>query len=81
MHRIWFHLHSAEEWYKIMKEANKMFGTNWRTQSKVKRKLEHNIMWGPRSNTVPVWFEVPDQAFATWVAIKHAVITMVPTGK
>jgi len=81
MHRIWFRLHSVEEWYAIMKEARAMFGKNWRTQSRVKRKLENNTIWGISVNTVPVWFEVPDQAFATWVAVKHAVITTAPPGK
>jgi hypothetical protein len=81
MHRIWFRLHTVEEWYAVMKEARVMFGKNWRTQSRVKRRLETNSMWGVSVNTVPVWFEVPDSTFATWVAVKHAVISMAPPGK
>ena len=82
MHRIWFRLHTVKEWYAVMKEARVMFGTNWRTQSRVKRRLEHNNLWGLNvTQTVPVWFEVPDQTFATWVAVKHAVIAMPPPGK
>lgn len=80
MHRIWFQLHSTNEWYAVMKEARAVFGKNWRTQSRVKRKLETSTMWG-LVNPVPVWFEVPDQTFATWVAVKHAVTTMAPPGK
>ena len=81
MHRIWFQLHTTKEWYAVMKEARTMFGTNWRTQSRVKRRLEHYTLWGVSLQPVPVWFEVPDRAFATWVAVKHAVIAMPPPGK
>ena len=82
MHRIWFRLHTVKEWYAIMNEARVMFGKNWRTQSRVKRRLENNNIWGLNvTQTVPVWFEVPDQTFATWVAVKHAVIAMPPPGK
>jgi len=81
MHRIWFRLHTVAEWYAIMKEARVMFGKNWRTQSRVKRRLEHTTLWGISLQPVPVWFEVPDQTFATWVAVKHAVIAMPPPGK
>ena len=82
MHRIWFQLYTTKEWYAVMKEARTMFGSNWRTQSRVKRRLEHNNLWGLNAaQTVPVWFEVPDQTFATWVAVKHAVIAMPPPGK
>jgi len=82
MHRIWFQLHTVKEWYAVMNEARVMFGKNWRTQSRVKRRLEHNNLWGLNpAQTVPVWFEVPDQTFATWVAVKHAVISIAPPGK
>jgi hypothetical protein len=82
MHRIWFQLHTVKEWYAVMKEARAMFGKNWRTQSRVKRRLENNNLWGLNvTQTVPVWFEVPDPAFATWVAVKHAVIAGVVGGK
>jgi len=81
MHRIWFRLHTVAEWYAIMKEARVMFGKNWRTQSRVKRRLEHTALWGVSLQPVPVWFEVPDQTFATWVAVKHAVIAMPSPGK
>jgi hypothetical protein len=81
MHRIWFRLHTVKEWYAIMKEARAMFGKNWRTQSRVKRRLEHTTLWGISLQPVPVWFEVPDETFATWVAVKHAVIAMPPPGK
>ncbi len=81
MHRIWFRLHTTKEWYAVMKEARVMFGKNWRTQSRVKRRLEHTSLWGISLQPVPVWFEVPDQTFATWVAVKHAVIAIPSPGK
>jgi len=81
MHRIWFRLHTVAEWYAVMKEARVMFGKNWRSQSRVKRRLEHAPLWGISLQPVPVWFEVPDETFATWVAVKHAVIAVTPPGK
>lgn len=76
MHRITFEIASTGTWYAIMKEARALYGTNWRSQSHVKRKLER---WGTKM--VPVWFEVPDPAFATWIAVKHAVIATLAPGK
>ena len=76
MHRITFDISNTSTWYAIMKEARALYGTNWRSQSHVKRKLER---WG--ASVVPVWFEVPDPAFATWVAVKHAVIAHSVVGK
>ncbi len=73
MHRITFKIGKTETWYKIMAEARAQFGKNWRAQPKVKRKLES---WRPQgSPPVRVWFEVPDPAFATWVAVKLGVPT------
>ena len=73
MHRITFEIDRVETWYKIMAEARSQFGKNWRGQPKVKRKLES---WRPAgSSPVRVWFEVPDPAFATWVAVKLGVPT------
>ena len=81
MHRIWFQLHTVKEWYAVMNEARVMFGKNWRTQSRVKRRLEHTALWGISLQPVPVWFEVPDPKFGTWIAIKHAVRQVEPAGK
>ena len=72
MHRVWFQLTSVEIWYAIMKEARAMYGKNWKAQPKIKRKLG-KLIWHP-GGTVCVWFDVPDPAFGTWVAVKHAVI-------
>ena len=76
MHRITFEIAHISKWYAVMKEARALYGTNWRSQPHVKRKLDR---WG--ATIVPVWFEVPDPAFATWVAVKHAVIAQLVAGK
>ena len=70
-HRITFEIQTVEVWYKIMSEARTQFGKNWRAQPRVKRKLNG---WRPQGSApIKVWFEVPDPAFATWVAVKLGV--------
>jgi hypothetical protein len=79
MHRIVFALNNSKQWYEIMREARSLYGKNWRCQPRVKRKLDrHKYM---AQATLPVWFEVPDSTFATWVAVKHAVIANPVTAK
>jgi hypothetical protein len=71
MHRITFEIPDVKIWYQIMSEARAQYGKNWRTQPKAKRKLDS---WRPQgSPPIKVWFEVPDPAFATWVAVKLGV--------
>jgi hypothetical protein len=79
MHRIYFEVSSVDVWYKIVREANSMFGRNWRGQSRVKRKWNTPAWLGPLAHKV--WFEVPDEKFGTWVAIKYAVTLVPPPGK
>lgn len=78
MHRITFRLTGTQQWYNIMREARNTFGTGWRGQRHVKRRLERN-----RRDQQPmlVWFEVPDPAFATWCAVKLAVEPVHGTNK
>jgi hypothetical protein len=70
-HRFWFVLSSEQQWYDVMRECRSWFGKNWRGMSKVRRKFT------PRANrritNIPLWFEVPDPRFATWVAVKMSV--------
>lgn len=72
MHRIHFEISTLDQWYDIIREANQMFGSgNWVGQRKVRRKIEqmpYRVL-----GSVPVWFDVPDERFGTWVSIKHAV--------
>jgi len=81
MHKLYFELSSVDTWYTIMKEARTQFGKNWRSQSHVKRRLEHAGLWRLGDRAERVWFEVPDPKFGTWIAIKHAVRQVEPTGK
>ena len=74
LYRVTVELEDAVQWYKIIREANALYGLhNWRGQPRIKRKLEKN--WS--RNKVRVWFDVPDQNFATWVSVKHGVIARV----
>jgi hypothetical protein len=73
MHKLYFELTSVEQWYAIMREARAQFGKNWQGQRHVKRRLEHANLWRLPDAVERVWFEVPDPAFGTWIAIKHAV--------
>ena len=83
MHRIWVELDGTEKWYKIIAEANREFGIRgWRGQSGAKRRLDRTSTWQSLINTTQrVWFDVPDEKFATWIAIKYAVTVLAPPGK
>lgn len=70
MHRITFSLQNTKQWYAIMKEARALYGKNWRSQPHAKRRLDRNS-WMHKIE--PVWFDVPDQSFASWCAVKLAV--------
>lgn len=78
MHRITFEMVDSTQWYTVMREARLMFGTNWRSQPRIKRRFDAN-RW--LNKPVTVWFEVPDPAFASWIAVKHAVIATQAPGK
>ena len=78
MHKLYFELTSVEQWYAIMREARAQFGKNWQGQRHVKRRLEHAALWRLPGAAERVWFEVPDPAFGTWIAIKHAVRQVEP---
>jgi hypothetical protein len=69
MHRLYFELNDISVWYAIMHEARVWFGKNWKAQKHSRRKLESR--WDKRTHLI--WFEVPDSAFGSWVAIKLAV--------
>ena len=84
MHRIWVEIDSTEVWYKIIAEANREFGIRgWKGQSGAKRRLDRNNRMWPVSvkTTERVWFDVPDEKFATWIAIKYAVTVLATPGK
>ena len=74
LHRFWFYIRTTEQWYAVIRECREWFGKNWRGMSKVKKKLDSRVHVGnitfARSQALPVWFEVPDPRFATWVSVK-----------
>ena len=74
LHRFWFTVATLEQWYAIMRECRSAFGDRWRTQSKVRRRLEekHRYSQVPRS-VIEVWFDLPDPRIATWISIKLGV--------
>lgn len=83
MHRVYFEVSSVDTWYAIMREARQLFGTNWRAQPRVKRRLEKRQWYSERLHPPGevIWFEVPDLQFGTWIALKHAVTQVDPKNK
>ena len=72
LHRFWFSVSTEKQWYDIIREARRWFGKNWQGQSKVKRKLSKQTPFG-RSASIMIWFDVPDDRFATWISVKHSI--------
>jgi sugar-specific transcriptional regulator TrmB len=80
MHRIQVELRDVKVWYAVIRELNNAFGVNnWKGQSHVRRRLE-DMIWDTEK-TIWVWFDVPDEKIATWLAVKLAVTVRVPPGK
>jgi len=70
LHRFWFMVSTEQQWYQIMRECREWFGRNWHGMSKVRKKLQGPA---PRLGALPVWFDVPDPRFATWIAVKMSL--------
>ena len=80
MHRIQIELRTVKDWYAVIRELNQVFGANnWKGQHHVKRRLE-NLIWDD-GKTIWVWFDVPDQKIATWLAVKLAVTVRISPNK
>lgn len=74
LHRFWFTVATLEQWYAIMRECRSAFGSNWRAQSKIRRRLDARLRYAqPPRATLDVWFDIPDARFATWISIKLGV--------
>jgi hypothetical protein len=69
LHRFWFFVSTEKQWYDIIRECRSWFGKNWQGMAKVRKKLSarHGRL---RIGPMPVWFEVPDPRFATWISVK-----------
>ncbi len=80
MHRIQVELRDIATWYAVIRELNQVFGANnWKGQSHVRRRLE-NMIWSTDKN-IWVWFDVPDETIATWLAVKLAVTVRIAPNK
>ena len=80
LHRFWFKIHTAEQWYAVINECRDLYGRNWRTKRNVLKRfkrvktLSHALQhWMYVNMSHDIWFEVPDQTFATWVSVKHSI--------
>ena len=93
--RIWVELDNVDTWYAVMRDLSRAFGTNWRGQARVRRRLQNTEWFRKISMSCPttivgmqasgrfpdrktiavVWFDVPDPAIATWIAVKQGLKT------
>ena len=76
LHRFWFMISSEKQWYDVIREARAWFGKNWQGMSKVRRKLtrSNHLRW--KQPAIPVWFDVPDERFASWCSVKFSLQVM-----
>ena len=80
MHRIQVELRDIATWYAVIRELNQVYGANnWKGQSHVRRRLE-SMIWD-ENMTLWVWFDVPDVAITSWLAVKLAVQVRIPPNK
>jgi hypothetical protein len=80
MHRIQIELRDVAAWYAVIRELNQIVGVNnWKGQHHVKRRLK-KLIW-ENDKAIWVWFDVPDQKIATWLAVKLAVQIRIPPNK
>ena len=69
VHRYRVYCTTVKEWYAVMNECRRWFGTEWKGQGRVGRKLKANFA----SIEIPIWFDVPDPRWATWIVTKFAL--------
>jgi hypothetical protein len=67
MHKVYFNIGYIEQWYEIINELRKWFGTEWKGQRGVRKKF-HVSRWSFDSQTV--WFIIPDLSFKTFMDLK-----------
>lgn len=77
--RIYFKVCTTRDWYNIIREAQALYGSSWQGQRHVKRKLERMRWQGNQS--LSVWFDVPEERFATWISVKHGISATVDPNK
>ena len=67
-YRFYVTLSTTAQWYAVMRECRVWFGTDWRTQPKMRRRLQR--VW---EDSIEAWFEVPNPEWSTWIATKLAL--------
>lgn len=76
-HRIWIEISDTTMWYSVMREFQRVFGKDWKSESKIRKKLVRleiaRCFNPPLLDHVTVWFDVPDIQIATWIAIKKGL--------
>lgn len=72
LHRFYVKLADQPTWYAVMRETRRLYGANWRTQPKIRRKLIIRTL-APVTPVVWAWFDVPDPVWISWIATKFAV--------
>lgn len=75
LHRIFVAVYTKKQWYAIMAECRECFGKNWKTQSRIRRKIESYKV----SKPLQVWFDVPEASFGSWLAVKHSLEVSIAT--
>jgi len=67
MHKVYFNICQIEQWYEIINELRRWFGTDWKGQRGVRKKLQ-KTMWSFDNHSI--WFMVPDLKFKTFMDLK-----------
>ncbi len=80
LHRFWFKIYTAQQWYAIINECRQLYGRNWRTKRNVLKRWKRakNLsqaiqQWMFVNMSHDIWFEVPDPVFATWISVKYSI--------
>lgn len=72
LHRFYVSFADQTTWYAVMRETRRLYGFNWKSQNKIRRRLSIRTVL-PGEPLVWAWFDVPDPVWASWVATKFAV--------
>lgn len=80
LHRFWFKIHTASQWYCVVNECKRLYGTQWRTQRNILKRFKKTQnfnrtiqQWIHEHMAHKIWFEVPDPLFSTWIAVKFSI--------
>jgi hypothetical protein len=68
MHRFTVDCYNEDQWYDIIRECKRLFKNDWRGQRHVLKKLKNKNHQKP----IKIWFEIPDNRFASYITLKYA---------